>query len=66
MSDRGGVRGVQCAVLPPDLGADRHARVPGDAESHHIHQVRKCHIIIYAILYFSRSVYLGCKCPADL
>lgn len=53
---------MQCAVLPPDLGADRHARVPGDAESHHIHQVRKCHIIIYAILYFSRK----CICPADL
>lgn len=65
MSDRGGVRGVQCAVLPPDLGADRHARVPGDAESHHIHQVRKCHIYTQFYILVG-SVYLGCKCPADL
>lgn len=56
---------MQCAVLPLDLGADRHARVPGDAESHHIHQVRKCHIYTQFYILVG-SVYLGCKCPADL
>lgn len=46
---------MQCAVLPPDLGADRHARNPGGAESHYLHQVRKNHIrnfIFWSKVYF--------------